>query len=176
MSRSQVHHEGENNSSLFKYETDSCTIKPRALNIVWGRDSRYWKLSHADGPAELNQVSWLEVNGKINLSRFFKNGKKYMVKFRVELTPDNFGWGESCPVYFMVKVAQEARSWKKVYLNQANTGVDFDVPMDGQLTFRVPERRGADDQLHFGMYEIWRGRWKGGLVIHEVIIAPVVHA
>ncbi|KAG0494593.1 hypothetical protein HPP92_005587 [Vanilla planifolia] len=102
--------------------------------------------------------------------------RKYMVKFRVELTPDNFGWGESCPVYFMVKVAQEARSWKKVYLNQANTGVVFDVPMDGQLTFRVPERRGADDQLHFGMYEIWRGRWKGGLVIHEVIIAPVVHA
>ncbi|KAL0917209.1 hypothetical protein M5K25_012257 [Dendrobium thyrsiflorum] len=176
MTSRHSHHKGEDTFNLVKYEreNDIWRIKPRALGIVWGGDPRYWNLSAGEGPAELLQVSWLEVTGQINLSRFLKKGKEYMVKFRVELRPDNFGWG-NCPVYFMVKVGEQTRLWKKAYLNLKSYGQVFDVPINQNLTFRVPESCSSEDKLTFGMYEIWKGRWKGGLVIHEVIIAPVLY-
>lgn len=118
---------------------------------------------------ELLQVSWLEVNGKAKLSNLVPE-KEYAVKFKVELKPDNFGWA-SRPVYLMVKI-ESKRSWKKSDLSTKAAGADFDVPIGSLLTFKVPKDAG-DKIVEFGMYEIWKGRWKGGLVIKEVVIEPV---
>ncbi|KAK8930612.1 Protein PHLOEM PROTEIN 2-LIKE A9 [Platanthera zijinensis] len=168
------HHKGEETPELVKYNelSDTLTVKPRALDITWGGDSRYWKISPGAGPAELVQVSWLQVNGKAKLS-YFKKGRDYAVRFRVELRPDNFGWGDR-PVYLMSGVDGQ-RLWRKADLGAKRPDEAFDIPMDRPLTFRVPVPSNYSNSavVEFGMYEIWRGRWKGGLVIHEVVIEPV---
>ncbi|PKA56060.1 Phloem protein 2-like A9 [Apostasia shenzhenica] len=179
MTSRNVHHEAEGSSNLIKHDKheDKWTIKPRALNIVWGKDPRYWRLSEEEGPAHLLQVSWLEVTGKLSLDRLKKN-REYTVKFKVELSPDHFGWEES-PVYFMVRVGGEDRVWRKAYIGahaRSRPGEEFEVPAtDRPLKFEVPAMLGTGEKLEFGMYEIWRGRWKGGLVIREVIIQPVAN-
>ncbi|XP_020596246.1 protein PHLOEM PROTEIN 2-LIKE A9-like [Phalaenopsis equestris] len=168
------HSKGEISEELVIYDQEkgTLTLKPRALDITWGADPTYWKFSSTDptSPAELLQVCWLEVKGKAKLS-YFVPEKRYAVKFKVELKPDNFGWAKQ-PVYLMAKIDRSQRSWKKADLSINPPGTKFDVPMNGLLTFRVP--KDADGKVvEFGMYEIWRGRWKGGLVIHEVVIQPV---
>ncbi|XP_019240765.1 PREDICTED: protein PHLOEM PROTEIN 2-LIKE A9-like isoform X1 [Nicotiana attenuata] len=42
-------------------------IYPKAINIVWGNDKRFWKLpKYEKEDAELIQVDWLEVTGWID--------------------------------------------------------------------------------------------------------------
>ncbi|KAG0478058.1 hypothetical protein HPP92_012777 [Vanilla planifolia] len=169
------HYKGKETPELVKFDegNQSLVIKPGALTIIWGEDDRYWKKPVADGPTELLQVSWLEVTGQVSMNKFEKG--EYSVKFRVELKPDNFGWSDG-PVYLMVKCANEQRSWRKFDLSTLQPNKQFDVPLERPLKFKVTESRGTNDKLYFGMYEIWRGRWKGGLVIHEVVITPVTPA
>ncbi|KAK8971329.1 Protein PHLOEM PROTEIN 2-LIKE A9 [Platanthera guangdongensis] len=175
MTSRQSHYKADDSPTLVNYDKDNDTlrIKPRALNIIWGGDPRYWRISQGAGSAELLQVSWLEVTGQVDLSKFLKKGKEYKLKFVVELRPDNFGWGDF-PVYLMVRVGLDRRIWKKDFLKSKCSGEIFEVPAEQHLTFRVPDRV-RDEKLSFGLYEIWKGRWKGGLVIHEVIIAPAAH-
>lgn len=150
-------------------------IKPRALDIIWGSDNRYWRIpgpSSPTDPVELLQVSWLEVTGSLSLSDLEKN-QDYKVSFRVRLKPDAFGWAGS-PVYLMVKIGKKgACTWKKADLSRLDSGKITDIPLNAALTFRVPGSAPADEKIYFGMYEIWKGRWKGGLVIHEVVIEPL---
>lgn len=144
-------------------------IKPCALDIVWGGDSRYWrKPANETDTAELLQVSWLEVSGSIDLDKL-RVGQEYRLSFKVTLKPDAFGWADS-PVYLMAKPGKGApHNWKKTELRSQGTA--FEIPRDPDLKFKVPDKVDGE-KLQFGMYEIWKGRWKGGLIIHEVIIEP----
>ena len=117
-------------------------------------------------------MSWLEVTGSLDLGRLEKN-KEYKVSFKLKLKPDAFGWADS-PVYLMAKPGKSGPyNWKKSDLSQGKPGEVIIVPNNPVLKFKVPERPAEGDKLQFGMYEIWRGRWKGGLVIEEVVIEPV---
>ncbi|KAL0908784.1 hypothetical protein M5K25_023293 [Dendrobium thyrsiflorum] len=158
------HYKGDKSNNVVIHD------KPRALDITWGGDERYWKFPSSDNssPVELLQVSWLQVNGKAKLS-YFVPEKEYAVKFKVELKPDNFGWAD--PVYLMVATDGRQRTWKKADLSTKIAGKEFDVPIDKLLTFKVPKDTNGK-MVEFGMYEIWKGRWKGGLVINEVLIEP----
>lgn len=168
------HYKGKISDKLVIHDEEktTLTIKPKALDITWGADPRYWKFSSNDdaSPVELLQVSWLQVNGKAELSYFLPD-KEYAVKFKVELKPDNFGWAGR-PVYLMVKIDHSQRLWKKADLSMNPPGTEFAVPIDPLLTFKVP-KDASGKMVEFGMYEIWKGRWKGGLVIKEVVIEPV---
>ncbi|XP_031256713.1 protein PHLOEM PROTEIN 2-LIKE A9-like [Pistacia vera] len=148
---------------------DKITIKPRGFNIVWGNDSRYWKLpgeGKNDEPAELVQVSWLEVTGSVTVTK----GKKYKIWFKVSLKDGAFGWN-GCPVFMMAKIGKKGRySWKRIKpLDQFYGNNNKEIPEEG-FEMDVPEN--GDDQLFFGLYEVWSGKWKGGLLIHEAIIKP----
>ena len=59
-------------------------------------------------PAELIQVSWLEVTGTFDGLK----GKKYEIGFEVSLTPDAFGWN-GCHVYVMAKVGKRENTLGK---------------------------------------------------------------
>lgn len=123
-----------------------------------------------DGPTELLQVCWLEVSGWLEMNKLDKN-KKYKVTFKVSMKPDAFGWSGS-PVYLMAKVGDNKFIWKSENLSGVPGMTERSIPED--LTFTVKDADvSADKKLNFGLYEIWRGRWKGGLVIHEVEISPV---
>ncbi|KAJ8627690.1 hypothetical protein MRB53_020997 [Persea americana] len=145
-------------------------IKPKALDIIWGGDPRYWKVPDSDeGSAELLQVCWLEVSGWLELSKLARD-TTYKVNFKVSMKPDAFGWSGS-PVYLMAKVGGNKFIWKSANISGKQPGVEFSIPEDLKFTVKGADVTG-DAKLNFGLYEIWRGRWKGGLVIHEVEISP----
>ncbi|KAK6917030.1 Phloem protein 2-like [Dillenia turbinata] len=137
-------------------------IYPRGLNIVWGNDRRYWRIEEQKtGMAELLQVSWLEVTGKVPL----RGGKKYRVGFKISMKPDAFGWAD-LHVVILAKVGTNGRLVpKKEALNYSKVE-PFDFPQDG-VEVEVPEN---GDDVHFGMYEVWSGKWKGGLLIHHAFV------
>ncbi|XP_072970796.1 protein PHLOEM PROTEIN 2-LIKE A9-like [Typha angustifolia] len=139
-------------------------IYPQALDIIWGGDDRYWKINKEtkEVAAELVQVCWLEVTGSCDLKNV-KENTEYKLEFEVDLKPDAFGWNN--PVYVMAKVG-DSRKWKKFDLSR-NDGKSQTKPAIVFNTGKV-----KDPKLTFGLYDIWTGRWKGGLLIRKVIISP----
>ncbi|KAM3343031.1 protein PHLOEM PROTEIN 2-LIKE A9 [Capsicum galapagoense] len=144
------------------------TIYPAALNIIWGKDGRYWKFPKEElDQAELVQVSWLEVTGWCDCD-ILKLNTTYEVEFELKLTPDAFGFNE-LPLYFMVKWGSKNK-WKKIYLTKEaideSTGT-YCVPNNLTIDTAVSESK---SKLCFGLYEVWSGKWKGGLIIKKVHI------
>ncbi|CAL9200046.1 unnamed protein product [Musa hybrid cultivar] len=166
------HYKGVKNGSTIKKVGDTVTIEPTALDVTWGNDSRYWSINETGGPISLHQVSWLEVSGVFDkgvldtVNAGLDTSKTYSLKFKVRMKADAFGWS-GCPVYLMVKDGDTKKfKWKKVDLSRLTAGVTVDIPdSSDKHTFRPPA-----DKLTFGLFEIWRGRWKGGLDIIQVII------
>ncbi|KAK4709921.1 hypothetical protein AABB24_023567 [Solanum stoloniferum] len=166
MEYSNSHYEGNHISEELEKGT-VFKIYPAAFNIVWGKDERYWKLpQEKEDPATLVQVSWLEVTGWCDK---VEKGTKYEVKFKVKLTPDSFGFNE-LPLYFMVKSGSK-NLWKKIYLTKdANVESNGSYLVPNNLTITTTDSPYEDSKLCFGLYEVWSGKWKGGLIIQEVII------
>jgi len=121
--------------------------------------------SSDEKPAELVQVCWLEVTGTTNKS--LKEGK-YKIKFEVSKKTDAYGW-DGCPVFMMAKLGKKGRyRWSKIDLSKVGTDKspvtsDFDIDVKGT----------EDNKLYFGLYEVWTGKWKGGLQIHQAIVEEV---
>ncbi|KAI4306376.1 hypothetical protein L6164_029658 [Bauhinia variegata] len=137
---------------------------PKGLNIVWGNDPRYWMIPQ-NGPAWLMQVSWLEVSGSVRVTK----GRKYRVKFEVSLDADSFGF-KGTTLLIMAKVGKNgAYNYDEVTLAQAGkltipnktSGLEVQIPSDA-----------SDPTLYFGLYEVWSGKWKGGLEIHKALVQP----
>ncbi|XP_073134803.1 protein PHLOEM PROTEIN 2-LIKE A9 [Henckelia pumila] len=139
-------------------------IQPQYLNIVWGRDDRYWNVREGSMPAELYQVCWLEVTGCVDET----NPKKdYEVGFEVSLAPDAFGWGAS-PLYLMIKRGKEGKfAWTKF---QVNPDENQKFKIFGKLLRTNQSSSGDDKKLYFGLYEVWSEKWKGGLRIHNAYV------
>ncbi|KAM5587176.1 protein PHLOEM PROTEIN 2-LIKE A9-like [Rosa sericea] len=145
---------------------DNYLIKPRGLNIVWGNDERYWRIpaSGTEDPAELVQVSWLEVTGSVEL----KAGKGYELTFDVGLAEDAFGL-KDIQVFLMAKVGKKGKyKWTRVKLDQDQNNKRVTIPDKQKLSIDVPaDTMDSTDDLHFGLYEVWSGKWKGGLKIYN---------
>ncbi|CAA3010767.1 protein PHLOEM PROTEIN 2-LIKE A9-like [Olea europaea var. sylvestris] len=155
------HHEGNNNIELDQSEKE-IKIQPEDLNIIWGEDNRYWNIK--PGKAELLQVCWLEVTGSV---RCIDPKKSYRVSFNVSFMTDAFGWGVH-PLYLMLKAGKDGKvEWKKIEIKEANESVNITGDSKAQTDST------GDSRLYFGLYEVWSGKWKGGLEIHHVIVKEV---
>lgn len=122
-------------------------------------------------PVELLQVSWLEVTGSVEGLR---PKKGYNLTFEVKLTADAFGW-KDIQVFLMAKVGKKGKyKWKKVKLEQ---GQKIESP-DGKqlLSIDVPNDTTDMNTLHFGLYEVWSGKWKGGLEIYNAKVTAITEA
>ncbi|CAL9765861.1 unnamed protein product [Musa acuminata subsp. burmannicoides] len=169
------HYKGEHNDSTIKKDGDTVKIEATALDVTWGNDPRYWSIDKTRGAISLHQVSWLEVSGVFENSVLDKvnakldASKSYSLTFKVRMKADAFGWS-GCPVYLMVKDGDTKKfKWKKVDLSRLTAGTDMYIPdSSDKHIFKPPS-----DKLTFGLFEIWRGRWKGGLEISQVIIEKV---
>ncbi|XP_014493220.1 protein PHLOEM PROTEIN 2-LIKE A9 [Vigna radiata var. radiata] len=151
------HHTSD--KSCMKKDDDKFEILPRGLNIVWGNDSRYWRIPE-EGPAELIQVSWLEVSGVVQITK----AGTYSVSFEVKVKEDGFGWAGT-DVLVMAKIGKTGK-----YRFQANRL----SPGENIIPFKrleIPVVGPSD--LHFGLYEVWSGKWKGGLQIIKAVIQPL---
>ncbi|KAH6763646.1 hypothetical protein C2S51_014895 [Perilla frutescens var. frutescens] len=164
------HHDGKKEPIEFQANNgENCMkINPSDLKIIWGKDSRYWKVPEVgeEGDAELYQVSWLEVTGCVKVT---DPKKEYEVGFNISLTPDAFGWSGS-PVYILVKRGKSGKfRGSKFPLDNLKEGEN-----DKQVKAPMPEKNKEDDEdsklIYFGLYEVWRGKWKGGLKIHHAFI------
>lgn len=110
------------------------------------------------------QVCWLEVTGSV---RGIDPKKSYRVSFNVSFTPDAFGWGVH-PLYLMLKAGKDGNvKWEKIEIKEANESVNITGDSKAQTG---PT---GDSSLYFGLYEVWSGKWKGGLKINHVIVKEV---
>lgn len=113
-----------------------------------------------EGPAELIQVSWLEVSGVVQITK----AGTYSVSFEVKVKEDGFGWAGT-DVLVMAKIGKTGK-----YRFQANRL----SPGENIIPFKrleIPVVGPSD--LHFGLYEVWSGKWKGGLQIIKAVIQPL---
>lgn len=119
------------------------------------------------------QVSWLEVTGKTKLGDNPAAGK-YEVGFKVSFKKDAFGWS-SCQAFLMTKFGKKGKYvWKKVSLGKE----DNKGPYDEKINIEVKQsdldkQSDPEKQIYFGLYEVWSGKWKGGLEIHGAFIKKI---
>ncbi|KAJ1694963.1 hypothetical protein LUZ63_011661 [Rhynchospora breviuscula] len=146
-------------------------VSPLELDITWGGDGRYWRIDQDRRIAELIQVCWLEVNGSVEMHHLQPN-TRYKLEFKIRLKPDAFGWNDS-PVYIMAMPGKGTKCiWASADLSKIRKG-EQTCSIPSRLEFTTPSSSVADDKMSFGLFEIWKGRWKGGLVIEEVVISKV---
>lgn len=113
---------------------------------------------------------WFEVKATYKGA---KAGSKYKIGFKISLTCDAFGW-DSSPVYLMAKVGEfGSYTWKRLYLSSKEhpEKVEFDFPSNFEIDIPISAE---DTTLIFGLYEIWGGRWKGGMRIHHAYVTKVL--
>lgn len=117
-------------------------------------------------PAELLQVNWLEVTGTVILSP----GKSYEIGFNVSLTPDAFGWS-GLQVYIMAKLGKKGKYVLRKHVINPSDKETFDIPCPSdRLKIDIPA---MEDIVYFGLYEVWSGRWKGGLRVHHAFVREI---
>ncbi|KAJ4827516.1 hypothetical protein Tsubulata_038362 [Turnera subulata] len=152
---------GNENNGVLKFY-------PKEMTIIWVNDKRYWKAPVDDeAPAELVQVCWLEVR---TFTPNLPEGT-YQISFKLSLKQGAFGW-TGCPVFLMAKVGNKGRyKWDKLDLLKLGLEQQQTVPADFQI--EVTGAHSSDPRIYFGLYEVWSGRWKGGLIIHEAQVKKV---
>ncbi|CAK9187152.1 unnamed protein product [Ilex paraguariensis] len=151
-------------------------IPVRALNIIWGNDSRFWEwinLSDEDTrsigfqeAAVLLQVNWIEVTGKFDLNKLFRN-TTYNIYYAMKFHDDAFGWRLS-PIKFKVGIAGEVSEViHELESYRAKQNKWHEVP-GGEFT--VPNDTAGS--VEFGMFEVDTQYWKGCMVLGGVLIKP----
>ncbi|RWR81931.1 protein PHLOEM PROTEIN 2-LIKE A1 [Cinnamomum micranthum f. kanehirae] len=155
-------------------QNNEICISAKALNIIWGNDNRYWQwtsLPHNEinfsVGAELLQVNWIEVTGKLDFSRFKSTGEHeivYLLKFKV----DAFGW-HSSPIKFKVMTSDGKETVHAEILEHYRKVSDNWHEIRGGK-FMVPS--GHHGAVHFGMYETESEWWKGSMILGGVKIRP----
>ncbi|XP_039028757.1 protein PHLOEM PROTEIN 2-LIKE A9-like [Hibiscus syriacus] len=178
---SKPHQEADNNSIIKEKTVDNkdvITFKPRAFNIVWGNDSRYWRIPNPprsfaplseEEAAELVQVSWLEVTGSCQVEPL----TTYEISFTLSFNRNAFGWS-GAPVFLMAKVGKKGK-YKCRKLKEIDNLFEepTDVPSN-EDSFTVDSGQLQPDmRLYFGLYEVWSGKWKGGMRLHQAIVKEI---
>lgn len=124
-------------------------------------------------------VTWLEVTGTIGK---IEPGKTYRIGFKISFKPDATGWDQA-PLFMSAKIGKKGKTvWKRIKSVNQNFGKPKDrsepvtIPDESDGLFEIsvsPTTVNQDTKLQFGLYEVWTGRWKTGLLIHEAFVQEV---
>lgn len=99
--------------------------------------------------------------------------KEYEAGFRISLTADAFGWAGS-PVYILVKRGKTGKfKGKKFELESSKEDEDIKAKVEKIEKAEGKDPVEEDSKIYFGLYEVWRGKWKGGLKIHHAFIRQI---
>lgn len=157
-------------------------IGARGLDITWGNDLRYWKLTTKEDSlfpevAQLESVCWFEVKGEIQCS--LPPGD-YTLSWRLFLV-EAYSW-ESEPVHFTLSKDGLQHIESKCYLTELPGEVPgFRVPTkrqldDGWVEYDVGEFTvGSDEKncaVRFAMVAIEKLYWKYGICLDGAVIRP----
>lgn len=122
-------------------------------------------LDFRDGAARAVQVLLLSVSGSMRVGR-----GTYRVSFKVALKDDAFGW-DGTPVLVAAKVGKTGRfQYKEVSLSQVSS-TPVTIPSEQDALFI--EVGDNSPEIHFGLYELSKKKWKGGLEIHRAIVEKI---
>nr|XP_043606977.1 lectin-like isoform X2 [Erigeron canadensis] len=142
----------------------------RDLFITWGEDPRYWhwqcikETSEVVDVAELLNVCWLEVCGKIETAKLTP-GIKYEVVFVAMLKDPAYGW--HVPVNIKLTLPDGNKQEHKENLMEKPRCKWFEIPV-GEFTVDA-KKEGC---VEFFLYEYEDGGWKKGLLIKGAAIRP----
>ncbi|XP_024157275.1 lectin [Rosa chinensis] len=146
-------------------------VYPRDLTITWAEDNRYWHWPSLEetsnvfiDAAELLNVCWLEVHGKIDSTKL-SPGTLYEVVFIVMLKAAAYGW--KVPVNVRLSLPDGNKQERKADLNK--------IPREQWTEIPVGEFRastGLLGNIEFSLYEYEDGKWKSGLLIKGVAVRP----
>ncbi|XVE70511.1 hypothetical protein DITRI_Ditri10aG0078100 [Diplodiscus trichospermus] len=175
MATSKPHHDAE--TKAIAQNQDYFELKPRGLNIVWGKEPRYWRIpprtssstgSDGDEAAELVEVQWLEIAGSV---KPLIPPTSYQITFVLSFKADASGWSGSSPVHLMAKVGRNGRyKWKRLLELEKFPKEPTEFPSSNDpFVINVPKDQ-IDTTLYFGLYEVWSGNWKQGLRVHKAVI------
>ncbi|KAI3965816.1 hypothetical protein MKX01_010773 [Papaver californicum] len=150
---------------------------PRSLAITWAEDNQFWhwpsmkESSTSDEMAievaELLNVCWLEVNGKLDISKLTP-GVKYDILFVVMLKNSAYGW--EAPVNLRL-VHPGGKTQRKEKLQPKPQSQWIELHVGEFQTPPHPDDKQAKE-IQFSLFEYEDGNWKRGLVIKGVIIRP----
>ncbi|KAJ4815966.1 Phloem protein 2-like protein [Rhynchospora pubera] len=153
-------------------------ISSKAMNIIWGNDSRFWHW--VDLPetescfkvgAELVQVSWIEVAGALDLAKLRRSQPTwYEIIFLIKFKADSFGW-DQVPITFEVGTSGTAKQKKSILLEKYREKFDKWHELSGGCVEVKPDMAGY---LEFGMLEVETRWWKGGMLFEGVKIRPLI--
>ncbi|KXG31820.1 lectin-like isoform X2 [Sorghum bicolor] len=149
----------------------------RALSITWSDDPRYWiwhpvkETNDAEvEAASLQNVCWLEVHGKLELSHLTP-GITYDVVFEVMLTEPAYGW--TVPVNLRLRFPDGAVQERKEKLQDRPTKQWLELKAGEVKTAAQPgEGHSGGGELEISLFEYDGGLWKKGLLIKGVKIVP----
>ncbi|XP_073100636.1 uncharacterized protein PHLOEM PROTEIN 2-LIKE A4 isoform X2 [Elaeis guineensis] len=150
------------------------SISAKALDITWGNDERFWqwvgldesRLKFQEG-AELIQVNWVEVKGKLEAAKLSPS-KTYEVFYIIKFKADAFGW-HSSPITFEVKAPHGNRNAKTELLEPYRKICNVWHEVHGG-EFTLTSNTGAN--VEFGMSGDGSGWWKGGMILGGIMIKP----
>nr|GMD04115.1 protein PHLOEM PROTEIN 2-LIKE A9-like [Ipomoea batatas] len=140
---------GESSNENWKWESRG-EEKVRVSKVIWVRVSK---------------VIWLEVTGEKEVDP----KKKYEVKFKVSLNEESSSseW-ENIPLYVMARRGKKRDyCWKKFVLTSVT---EHEI---GLVIDKVASNDDEDKKLYFGLYDIWSGKLKKGLVIHYAWVQEI---
>ncbi|XP_026437656.1 protein PHLOEM PROTEIN 2-LIKE A1-like isoform X2 [Papaver somniferum] len=181
INQSELHHHLSSgiflNQKKQKYWIDNSgyncfMLFPRDLAITWAEDKQYWQWSSmkesstscemAIEVAELLNVCWLEVNGKLDISKL-NPGVKYEVVFVVMLKNSAYGWEK--PVNLRLVHSGSQTQLRKEDLQKKPKSQWIEVQIG---EFQTPPQPADDKQgkeIQFSLFECENQNWKRGLVI-----------
>ncbi|XP_059665667.1 F-box protein At2g02240-like [Cornus florida] len=172
---------GKKSFWLDKWSGKKCyMLAARDLSIIWGDTPRFWKWdflqeSRFTEVAELVNVCWLEIRGKID-TRMLSPDTTYAAHLVFKLTPEMYGF-EHRPVEGWVGVGGRGGETRTVYLDPLGENSD-QYPKereDGWFEIELGEffnRSGEDGKLEVCLQELKSGMWKGGLIVEGIEIRP----
>ncbi|GLU22625.1 hypothetical protein SLE2022_386870 [Rubroshorea leprosula] len=162
----------EADSNAIQTMDGSYLLTPKAFDIVWGNESKYWRIpsdTWAGIPAELLQVWWFELSGSVPVIP----GKKYRISFKLGFNPNSVGW-KAHPTFLMAKIGKSGQYvWKSLKEVERMPRGPIDLPGHcNPCEIEVPPSA-LDTTLYFGIYEIWSGREKRGLLVYSASVKEV---
>lgn len=114
--------------------------------------------------AALQNVCWLEIHGKLELSHLTP-GVTYEIVFEVMLNEPAYGW--SVPLNLRLKFPDGTIQQHKEMLQEK--------PREQWLQLKVGEvkpQKGQNGEVEISMFEYDCGQWKRGLLIKGIKIIP----
>lgn len=119
--------------------------------------------------ASLQNVCWLEVHGRLELSHLTP-GCSYDVAFQVMLTEPAYGW--SVPVNLRLRFPDGTVQARKEKLQGMPTEQWLELRAGEVKAPAQPGGAGRSGELEISMFEYDGGLWKKGLLIKGIKIVP----